>query len=158
MRRPDSWLALWALLLSLIGGGLFLFGLVHMVFSLPMRSGSSWALLLTGAAFLIVGGACALLARRRSRQHKRLREYGTTAPGRVVQIKYHGFVTWNEPSGSRSPWSVRCEYTYEGRTYTVKSGFFWEKPSQYDQHPVVYLDPARPQRAFLDPDSIRQMF
>lgn len=48
MRRPDSFPALWAFLLSVIGGGLFLFGLVYTVFSLPMRSGSSWVLLLTG--------------------------------------------------------------------------------------------------------------
>lgn len=154
MKRPNSFPALWALLLSLIGGGLFLFGLVYTVFSLPMRSGSSWAILLTGGAFLIAGGACALLARRRSRQQTRLREHGTAVPGRSVRVKRHSFVTWNETPGSRSPWSVWCEYDYEGRAYTVRSGFFWTKPSEYDQHPLVYLDPERPQRAVLDPDSI----
>lgn len=83
---------------------------------------------------------------------------GTAVPGRVAQLRYHGFVTWNERSGSCSPWSVLCEYAWKGQTYTVRSGFFWRKPSEYDQHPMVYLDPERPKRAFPDPDSIRLTF
>ena len=56
--------------------------------------------------------------------------------------------------GRNSPWSAVCGYTWGGRDYTVSTGLLWGEP-QEGAEVLVWLDPDRPGRAFVDPDSVR---
>ena len=101
--------------------------------------------------------ALACLARRRSQA--RLRREGTAVSGTVRSVRHHIFVTWNTQSfvnvpGRNSPWSAVCGYTWGGRDYTVSTGLLWGEP-QEGSEVLVWLDPDRPGRAFVDPDSVR---
>lgn len=89
----------------------------------------------------------------------RLQSAGTAVPGTIVQVRRHSFIRWERESfsswpGRNSPWSVRCTYEYGGRTYGVDSGLLWKEPAPGLQHPTVYVDPGRPKRAWVDPDTI----
>ena len=84
---------------------------------------------------------------------------GVAVPGTIVQVRHHVFINWNLEHfsswpGQGSPWSVRCTYEYGGRTYGVDSGLLWKEPAPGLQHPTVYVDPGRPKRAWVDPDTI----
>ena len=84
---------------------------------------------------------------------------GTVVTGTVRSVRHHIFVTWNTQSfvnvpGRNSPWSAVCGYTWGGRDYTVSTGLLWGEP-QEGAEVLVWLDPDRPGRAFVDPDSVR---
>ncbi len=163
MKPPSSYSVLIALVLIPLGGLFALLGLLGQAFPFTMRSGEAWQFIPVGLILAAVGGLCILAAAQKKVIQSRLLAGGRPVQGSILEVKHHIFVTYNISSftncpGKNSPWTVLCQYTWEGRTYTVRSGFFWRKPSEYDQHPVVYLDPEHPKRAFLDPDSIRLTF
>ncbi len=83
---------------------------------------------------------------------------GTAVSGTVRSVRHHIFVTWNTQSfvnvpGRNSPWSAVCGYTWGGWDYTVSTGLLWGSPRRGEA--LVWLDPDRPGRAFVDPDSVR---
>ena len=144
MGRPNSRAELCAWVLGLMGAFFLLFG---------------GAVLPIGAALLAAGGGCALACLARRRSQARLRREGTAVSGTVRSVRHHIFVTWNTQSfvnvpGRNSPWSAVCGYTWGGRDYTVSTGLLWGEP-QEGAEVLVWLDPDRPGRAFVDPDSVR---
>ena len=144
MGRPNSRAELCAWVLGLMGAFFLLFG---------------GAFLPIGAALLAAGGGCALACLARRRSQARLRREGTAVSGTVRSVRHHIFVTWNTQSfvnvpGRNSPWSAVCGYTWGGRDYTVAAGLLWGEP-QEGAEVLVWLDPDRPGRAFVDPDSVR---
>ena len=107
----------------------------------------------------IAGAAAALLARL-SPLPGRERVPLSALPGRVLAVERHAFVTWNVDSfttlpGRSCPWFVRCGYTLGGREYAVTSEFLWREPLENSPALTVYADPARPRRAWVDPDTLR---
>ena len=42
----------------------------------------------------------------------------------VVRVTHHPSVSYGN---QRHPWTVLCEYRYEGRTYTARSTFLWDE-------------------------------
>ena len=164
MRRPSSIFSVLAWILMIVGAIFLLFGLAAAALSLPMRNGDPWMFLPVGGVLLLAGGICALIAGQIRRTAARLRRLGVPVTGRVQAVKHHLFISVKQSAltvvnlpGQNSPWSVLCAYTWEGREYTVRSGLLWGQPSE-GQHPTVYLDPHRPVRAWVDPDTIRIAF
>ena len=136
MGRPNSRAELCAWVLGLMGAFFLLFGGAVLLWDIPVGgAGPDWAFLPRGAALLAAGGGCAR------------------------SVRHHIFVTWNTQSfvnvpGRNSPWSAVCGYTWGGRDYTVSTGLLWGEP-QEGAEVLVWLDPDRPGRAFVDPDSVR---
>lgn len=160
VKPPRSVWPMWAGVFLSLGAALCGFGLLAQFAAIPVRSGNAADFLRMGGLCLIVGGACALWSRRNNAIQRRLRRDGTAVSGTVHSVKHHIYVNWNRASfsnaaGHNSPWSVCCEYSYGGRTYTVRSDFLWARPAGGGQCPTIYLDPRRPGRAFIDPDTIR---
>lgn len=160
MKRPNSLFSVWAQALVVLGAVFCILGFASFVRPIPMRSGEAWMFLFAGLPLLLCGGVCALLAQRKRSVNARLRAEGVPVSGRVRSVKHHRFaavktIDFRSRRGRTSHWSVLCEYTWEGRTYTVRSGLLWSKPGDGEQHPVIYLDPQHPKNAFVAPDSIR---
>ena len=160
MGRPNSRAELCAWVLGLMGAFFLLFGGAVLLWDIPVGgAGPAWAFLPFGAALLGGGGGCALACLARRRSQARLRREGTVVSGTVRSVRHHIFVTWNTQSfvnvpGRNSPWSAVCGYTWGGRDYTVSTGLLWGEP-QEGAEVLVWLDPDRPGRAFVDPDSVR---
>ena len=160
MGRPNSRAELCAWVLGLMGAFFLLFGGAVLLWYIPVGgAGPDWAFLPIGAALLAAGGGCALACLARRRSQARLRREGTAVSGTVRSVRHHIFVTWNTQSfvnvpGRNSPWSAVCGYTWGGRDYTVSTGLLWGEP-QEGAEVLVWLDPDRPGRAFVDPDSVR---
>ena len=160
MGRPNSRAELCAWVLGLMGAFFLLFGGAALLWDIPVGgAGPDWAFLPIGAALLVAGGGCALACLARRRSQARLRREGTVVSGTVRSVRHHIFVTWNTQSfvnvpGRNSPWSAVCGYTWGGRDYTVSTGLLWGEP-QEGAEVLVWLDPDRPGRAFVDPDSVR---
>ena len=160
MRPPDSRSALCAVVFGFLGAAFLILGVVFGGLGLPVRGASSgWAFLPIGGVCLLIGLVCALAVRRRHRRERRLQSAGVAVPGTIVQVHHHIFINWNlehfsSRPGRNSPWSVRCTYEYEGRTYGMNSGLLWREPAPGFQHPTVYVDPGCPKRAFVDRDTI----
>lgn len=160
MRPPDSMSALYALTFGLLGAAFVGVGTLYGCWGVPIRgAASSWAFLPIGLVCLLLCLACALAVRGRRRRERRIRSAGIAVPGTIIQVRHHVFINWNlehfsSRPGRNSPWSVRCTYEYEGRTYGVNSGLLWREPAPGIQHPTVYVDPGCPKRAFVDRDTI----
>lgn len=160
MRPPNSISALCAMTFGLLGAAFLILDVVFGGLGLPVRGASSgWAFLPIGGVCLLIGLVCALAVRRRRRREGRLQSAGVAVPGTIVQVNHHIFINWNLEHfsswpGRNSPWSVRCTYEYEGRTYGVDSGLLWKEPAPGLQHPTVYVDPTRPKRAWVDLDTV----
>ena len=159
MRPPDSISALCAMTFGLLGAAFVAAGTLYGCLGVSIRgAASSWAFLPIGVVCLLIGLVCALAVRRRRRE-RRLQSAGVAVPGTIVQVRHHVFINWNLEHfsswpGRNSPWSVRCTYEYEGRTYGVDSGLLWKEPVPGLQHPTVYVDPSRPKLAWVDPDTV----
>ncbi len=126
---------------------------------IPMRSGEAWMFLPIGLVLLAAGVVLALSVRRTKRLQVRLRAEGVPVPGRVTAIRYHRYTSYGTDPDfvayKRSPWTVSCEYQWEGQTYTVRSSLLWQRPCAEGQQPAVYVDPNHPKKAFLDPGSLQ---
>lgn len=157
LKRPESYFDMLAVILTPLGAFFALLGILGRFVPLPMRGGESWVFLPAGLALLAAGGLCALLARARRRRTARLRAEGRAVPGRVVSVKEHVWVNWNTGSLAprrRSPWTVRCEYLWEGEPYFTASALLWDRPRESGRRPAVYVDPQNPRRAWVDPESL----
>ena len=103
----------------------------------------------TGLLLLFAAMPCMLIAQFQGRRREWLRCSGFPVQGRVVRVTHHPSVSYGN---QRHPWTVLCEYHYEGQTYTVLSTFLWDKPAK--QTARVYLDQQRPAQAWVDPKSL----
>ena len=160
MRPPDSRSALCAVVFAFLGAAFLILGVIFGGLGLPVRGASSgWAFLPIGVVCLLIALVCALAVRRRRGRERRLQSAGIAMPGTIVQVRHHIFINWNLEHfsswpGRNSPWSIRCTYEYEGRTYGVDSGLLWHEPAPGLHHPTVYLDSKRPGRAYVDLDTV----
>ena len=64
-------------------------------------------------------------------------------------VKYQG------APAARSPWTVYCEYDWAGKTYSIRTEYLWKQPSPNSPDLTVALDPAAPQRAVVDTQTLR---
>ena len=159
-RAPRSMAGLLTVLFTGMGAVFALIGAVFVGLGVPVKGGNPWFFVALGLLFLGAGGVCALVRSRQRKEQTRLRTEGVPLPGRVLEIQRHPFITWNVDNvvtlpGQHSPWSVRCGYTLDGREYTVSSGLLWQEPLADSPGLTVYADPARPSRAWVDPDTLR---
>ena len=157
MKEPKSVWEILAPILLILGALFALLGALGLAgISIPMRSGLQEDFFLIGAGLLAAGGLCALAAWGKRRRQTWLRENGRAVPGEVTAVRHHTTINYGAVKGRRrSPWSVECRYTWDGQTYTARTPLLWEKPAKGGQRPLVYLDPERPRRAAVDPDSVR---
>lgn len=158
MKPPKSYEALLAFILLILGGVFTLLGLAGNILSIPMRSGDTQDFALWGLPLLVFGAGLLLWTRRRERGWDRLRAEGRAVPGKLVPeaTRHHWYTSFGSDGlRKRSPWTVLCIYQWEGRTYSVRSQFLWQKPWETGQQPTVYLDPLNPKRAWVDPDSLQ---
>lgn len=159
-RAPRSMAGLLTVLLTGMGAVFALIGAAFVGLGVSVKGGSPWFFVTLGLVLLGAGGVCALVQSRQRREQKRLRTEGVPLPGRVLEVQRHPFITWNVDNfvtlpGQHSPWTLRCAYTLDGREYTVSSGFLWQEPLADSPGLTVYADPARPRRAWVDPDTLR---
>ena len=133
-------------------GGLFtLIGLLSFVVYIPTRGGEARDFLLPGLLLLLAGGALLLTVCLKNRTDARLRAEGRSVPGTVLKIQYHPWVRVNQ----NHPWTVLCAYQWEGETYRVRSALLWREPAPNGQRPAVYLNPDRPQKSYIAPESLQ---
>ena len=157
MRAPRCYEALLAFLLLMLGAIFSLLGLLFGSLSLPVRNGDARSFLLGGLPLLALGAGLLLWARRRERGWDWLKTEGRAVPGKLVleATRHHWYTSFGSDGlRKRSPWTVLCIYQWEGKTYSVRSEFLWNRPAGSGQTPTVRLDPLVPQRAWIDPDSM----
>lgn len=154
LRRPASRLEIVTIVLSALAAvfGL-IFGLTHII-AIPMRGGEPWMLGVTGLLLLFAALLCTLIVQLQGRRREWLRCSGFPVQGRVVRTTCHVTVSYGTVGArKRRPWTVLCEYQYEGQTYTVRSTFLWDEP--VGQTAKIFLDQDRPQQAWVDPSSLQ---
>lgn len=150
LRRPASRLEMVVIVLDALAAVfLLLFGLLKL-FTIPMRGGEPWMFGVTGLLLLFAAIPCTVIARRQGRRRKWLRRSGFPAQGRVIKVTCHRCVNYGN---QRHPWTVLCQYRYEGETYMVRSTFLWEEPA--GSAAKIFLDQERPGRAWVDPESLQ---
>lgn len=149
LRRPASRLEIVTIVLDALAVFFMLiFGVGHVI-AILMHSGEPWMLGVTGLLLLFAAMPCMLIAQFQGRRREWLRCSGFPVQGQVVRVTRHPSVSYGN---QRHPWTVLCEYRYEGQTYTVRSTFLWDKPEK--QTARVYLDQQRPAQAWVDPRSL----
>lgn len=160
MEPPKSLWSLCARLFCLMGALFVLLGTIFFIARVSANSGPAWFFVPIGAALLMAGLICLILCFLQTRRIKRLKSQGVSVTGTIQSVRRLLWINWNTTSlmnwpGQHSPWVVRCSYSYQGRIYTVQSGLSWQEPFSGPQHPVVYLDPHHPARAYVDMDTIK---
>lgn len=154
MKRPDGYPDIIALVFAWLGIAFTLLGLIGLAIPYPMRSGERWMFGVMGVALILAAVPFILTARRQRRLREELRRLGWPVRGRVVSVKCHDFVHWTSGGFNiLSPWTVLCEYQYEGQSYTVRSTFLWDKP--VGKTVKIFLDQLHPERAWVDPKSLQ---
>ena len=78
------------------------------------------------------------------RRKNYLSAHGLAIQARVIAVEQRGYVRVN----SKYPWTVLCEYVWEGVTYTVSSQYLWSKPVFTTV--LVFVDPSNPKHAVVD--------
>lgn len=152
LKRPAGRLEIVFLVLEGLGLiFLLLYGL-GLAVDIPMRSGEPWMFGAAGLSLLFAALVCLMIVWRRGRRREKLRTGGWPVQGRIVGMTCHTAVNYGN---QRHPWTVLCEYQYEGQTYTVRSTFLWDRPRESGQTPKIFLDQTRPRRAWVDPDSLQ---
>ena len=154
-RRPASRLEIVNIVLSALAVFfLLIFGLGQLV-SIPMRSGEPWMLGVPGVLMLFAAMPCTLIAQLQGRRREWLRCSGFPVQGRVLKTTCHISVSYGGSVGirKRHPWTVLCEYQYEGQTYTVRSTLLWDRP--VGSAAKIFLDQERPGQAWVDPSSLK---
>lgn len=156
MKSPRTRRMILAWVFLALGAAFTLIGLLSFVISIPTRNGDARDFLPLGVLLLIAGSILALSAHWYSRTAARLQAEGRSVPGTLLQIQKHPFIRFNQSFYRKShPWSVRCSYNWEGVTYQIRSELLWREPAPDSQRPTVFLDPERPKRAFVDPESLQ---
>ena len=148
-RRPASRLEIVIIVLDALSVTFLLIGGSGMLITIPMRHGEPGFFALIGLSLLLAAIPCTGIAQLQGRRREWLRCSGFPVQGRVVRVTHHPSVSYGN---QRHPWTVLCEYRYEGRTYTARSTFLWDKPEK--QTARVYLDQQRPGQAWVDPKSL----
>lgn len=152
-KKLDCKAAVYALTFGMLGGAFLITGLVL----LSVGAGGTLGLVFFefGVLCLMVFGASLMWADLLHRRWDSLRRTGKAAEGRVEQVTHHLSITLRAQAGNPrgSPWSAVCRYRWEGEEYTVRSGLLWCRP-RAGGAVTVYLDPARPERAYADPSTI----
>ena len=153
LRRPASRLEIVTIVLSALAVFFaLLFGLGYVI-AIPMRSGEPWMLGVTGLLLLFAAMPCLWIAQLQGRRREWLRRGGFPVQGRVVNSTCHVTVSYGSVgTRKRHPWTVLCEYRYEGRTYTARSTFLWDEPA--GSTAKIFLDRDRPGQAWVDPRSL----
>ena len=153
LRRPASRLELVTIVLSgLSFVFLLIFGL-GCIITIPMRSGEPWMLGVTGLLLLLAAAPCMLIAQFQGRRREWLRCGGFPIQGQILKTTCHITVSYGSVgTRQRHPWTVLCQYRYEGQTYTVRSTFLWTQPA--GQKVKIFLDPERTRQAWVDPKSL----
>lgn len=129
---------------------LWLMGALWLPLSL-IPPGSGWFVLFS-LLFFLAGTVLFLLCRREGMRNARLRTNGWPVHGGVLRVKHHLLL----PRSAAGPWTALCQYTYQGRTYTVRSPYLRHAPlTTIEQRPTVYIDKARPHLAYVAPETIR---
>ncbi|WP_251318493.1 DUF3592 domain-containing protein [Flintibacter muris] len=154
LRRPASRLEIVTIVLSALAVFFaLLFGLGYVI-AIPMRSGEPWMLGVTGLLLLFAAMPCLWIAQLQGRRREWLRRGGFPVQGRVVNSTCHVTVSYGSVgTRKRHPWTVLCEYRYEGQTYTVRSTYLWEEPAGSTAR--IFLDQDRPGQAWVDPGSLQ---
>ena len=156
LKKPAGNLEIVTLVLDCLGICFLLLGLLGTAVPIPMRSGESWMFAVMGLVLLFAAFPCLLLVRARARRNHELRRLGRPVPGRVIRVRHHIWTSLGSRGlRRRHPWTVLCEYRWEGQTYTAGSIFLWERPLETGQAPKIFLDQDNPRRAFVDPDSLK---
>ncbi|MEY8402201.1 hypothetical protein AALA54_02510 [Oscillospiraceae bacterium 44-34] len=150
LRRPASRLEIITIVLSALAVFFTLmFGLGYII-AIPMRSGEPWMLGVIGLLLLFAAIPCTLIAQLQGRRREWLRCGGFPVQGRVVKVRRHLSVNYGS---QRHPWTVLCEYHYEGQTCTARSTFLWDEP--VGSTAKIFLDQDRPGQAWVDPKSLQ---
>ena len=154
LRRPASRLEIVTIVLSALAVFFaLLFGLGYVI-AIPMRSGEPWMLGVTGLLLLFAAMPCLWIAQLQGRRREWLRRGGFPVQGRVVNSTCHVTVSYGSVgTRKRHPWTVLCEYRYEGQTYTVRSTYLWDEP--VGSTAKIFLDQERPGQAWVDPGSLQ---
>ena len=154
LRRPASRLEIVTIVLSALAVFFaLLFGLGYVI-AIPMRSGEPWMLGVTGLLLLFAAMPCLWIAQLQGRRREWLRRGGFPVQGRVVNSTCHVTVSYGSVgTRKRHPWTVLCEYRYEGQTYTARSTFLWDEPA--GSTAKIFLDRDRPGQAWVDPKSLQ---
>ena len=154
LRRPASRLEIVTIVLSALAVFFaLLFGLGYVI-AIPMRSGEPWMLGVTGLLLLFAAMPCLWIAQLQGRRREWLRRGGFPVQGRVVNSTCHVTVSYGSVgTRKRHPWTVLCEYRYEGQTYTVRSTYLWEEPAGSTAR--IFLDQDRPGQAWVDPGPLQ---
>ena len=155
LRRPASRLEIVTIVLTALS---FVFLLIYglsMVATIPMRNGEPGFCGLAGLALLFAAMLCTLVVHWQGLRRERLRCDGFPVQGRIIKAVCHLSVSYGSGAGvrKRHPWTVLCEYSYEGQTYTVRSTFLWDEP--VGKTAKIFLDQLRPERAWVDPRSLQ---
>ena len=113
-----------------------------------------------GLGFLLCGGLMFLHMRRKRQLADQLLSKGRRVAARIVRIKRHttanlSFSSSRGRAAARSPWTVYCEYDLAGKTYSIRTEYLWKQPSPNSPDLTVALDPAAPQRAVVDTQTLR---
>ena len=154
LKRPAGRLEIVWLVLTALGLVFLLICGLGLVFPIPMKNGESWMFGVPGFGLLFAALLCLIVLRRQGRQRNRLRAGGFPVQGRVVRTTCHVTVSYGTVGArKRHPWTVLCEYQYEGQTYTVRSTFLWDEP--VGSTAKIFLDQDRPGQAWVDPSSLQ---
>ena len=149
-RRPASRLEIVTIVLSALAVFFMLIVVLGYVIAILMRSGEPWLLGVTGLLLLFAAMPCTLIAQFQGRRREWLRCSGFPVQGRVFKATHHRSVSYGN---QRHPWTVLCEYHYEGQTYTARSTFLWDEPA--GSTAKIFLDRDRPGQAWVDPKSLQ---
>lgn len=153
-RCPASRLEIVTIVLSALAVFFMLIFWLVYVIAIPMRSGEPWMLGVTGLLLLFAAMPCLWIAQLQGRRREWLRRGGFPVQGRVVNSTCHVTVSYGSVgTRKRHPWTVLCEYRYEGQTYTVRSTYLWEEPAGSTAR--IFLDQDRPGQAWVDPGSLQ---
>ena len=154
LRRPAGRLEMVTIVVAALSVAFLLFYGLSMVAAVPMRSGEPWMLGTTGLALLFTAISCMVIVHWQGRGRDRLRRDGFPVPGQVIKVTCHPSVSYGSVGvRKRHPWTVWCEYSYEGQTYTVRSTFLWDEP--VGKTAKIFLDQLHPERAWVDPKSLQ---
>ena len=153
-RRPASRLEIVTMVLSALAVFFSVFFGLGYVIAIPMRSGEPWMLGVTGLLLLFAAIPCMWIVQLQGRRREWLRCSGFPVQGRVLKTTCHVSVSCGAVGArKRHPWTVLCQYQYEGQTYTVRSTFLWDEPA--GSTAKIFLDQDRPGQAWVDPESLK---
>lgn len=144
MKGPKSIFTVLAIIFISLSLFYLLFWTLSSVVEIHMSSGKPEDFLPLGSALLLAGIISLSLAGFKRWRKDYLSAHGVAIQARVIAVEQRGYVRVN----SKHPWTVLCEYIWEGVTYTVSSQYLWSKPVFTTV--LVFVDPSNPKHAVVD--------